>query len=454
MAENTPSPTNNASSSADGGADQNTNTNNNSNVRTAVNNKMAAQTAQLNKMRDANGKYKNLLKMAKERIQQQEEELEQLKREVEAAKENPLGGVDTASSSGTPAITMDDGDLGGDAESSASIVCVLQRVKAQQARNGGEEIWALVEFEEVMPDNLVAEAATMPPNRYRKWKRFEAETELEDFIRRDTGEPLTLPPYSLAPEQSARIQEEAKKEVSQVMEEFRRFRVRSELSRKQQDAHIKELQSNHVQTAQRRIEGQDLDQQLEQARSERGELNKLKAEMAENEANWKEAYDVLLAENNALKSSGSEALLAAQWRQRYETCLEEKETAKAQLQTALHKQTQELEERGKADAGKYEMKYRDLKESFRLYRKKAKEIFESQQNGDVSAQLKTLTDRGSEESKLNYLKNLMNSEKENSRELVLSEAFGGAAAFEVRQERRTSSYNSSHRNTPASVYSL
>ena len=84
------------------------------------------------------------------------------------------------------------------------------------------------------------------------------ESELSDFIRRDTGEPLTLPPYSLAAEQSSRIQEKAKIEVSQVTEEFRRFRVRAELARKQADAHIKELQSSHVQTAQRRIEGQDL----------------------------------------------------------------------------------------------------------------------------------------------------------------------------------------------------
>ena len=43
-------------------------------------NKAAAQQAQMNKLRDANAKYKNLLKMAKERIQQQEEELEQLRR--------------------------------------------------------------------------------------------------------------------------------------------------------------------------------------------------------------------------------------------------------------------------------------------------------------------------------------------------------------------------------------
>jgi len=42
--------------------------------------KAAAQAAQMNKLRDANNKYKNLLKMAKERIQLQEEEMESLKR--------------------------------------------------------------------------------------------------------------------------------------------------------------------------------------------------------------------------------------------------------------------------------------------------------------------------------------------------------------------------------------
>ena len=97
--------------------------------------------------------------------------------------------------------------------------------------------------------------------------------------------------------------------------------------------------------------------------------------MAQQEAHWKEAYDVLVAENNALKSSGSEALLASQWRQRYETLLKEKEDLESKLK--MERQKTEM-----ADAGKYESKYRDLKESFRLYRKKAKEIFEAQQNGE------------------------------------------------------------------------
>jgi hypothetical protein len=100
--------------------------------------------------------------------------------------------------------------------------------------------------------------------------------------------------------------------------------------------------------------------------------------MAQQEAQWKEAYDILVAENNMLKSSGSEALLASQWRQRYDTLLKEKDD----LGNKLKMERQQTET---VEAGKYEMKYRDLKESFRLYRKKAKEIFEAQNNGNGSA---------------------------------------------------------------------
>jgi hypothetical protein len=90
----------------------------------------------------------------------------------------------------------------------------------------------------------------------------------------------------------------------------------------------------------------------------------MRAEMASQEAQWKEAYDVLLAENNALKSTGSEALMASQWRQRYEACLKEKEECESKLKM-------EAQQVKNADAGKYEVKYRDLKESFRLYRRTA-----------------------------------------------------------------------------------
>ena len=123
---------------------------------------------------------------------------------------------------------------------------------------------------------------------------------------------------------------------------------------------------------------------MEQARTEHEQLERLRAEMAAQEAQWKEAYDLLMAENNSLKSCGSETLLASQWRQRYETCMSEKEDLESRLQIELEKADAFNENRRKEDAGKYEKKYRDLKESFRLYRKNAKEIFEAQQRGDVA----------------------------------------------------------------------
>lgn len=115
------------------------------------------------------------------------------------------------------------------------------------------------------------------------------------------------------------------------------------------------------------------EKELEQARSEFSRFERMRAEMSQQEAQWKEAYDLLLVENKKLKSSGSEALLASQWRQRYETCQKEKEELELKLSAAA--------EKAETIDGKYELKYRDLKESFRLYRKKAKEIFEAQQGG-------------------------------------------------------------------------
>lgn len=348
-------------------------------------------SAQLKKLTEANGKYKNLLILAKERIQKQEEELERVRKEKEELERQLVNDEKEASKQ----ITLDEG-LGEPTEES-SIVKVCQRVKVSRD-DDSEEVWALMEME-VMSQQDMFDA---PARHYKEWKRFDTESELQDFIRRDTGEPLVLPPYSISPEQSARIQEEASKRVSQVTEEFRRFRVRSELGRKQADAQIRDLQSNHVQSAAKRIEGQQDRRDSDQVRG--GQAERLRAELEAQEAQWKEAYDVLLQENTALKSSGSEALLAAQWRQRYEACLKEKEALQASVKL-------QLENADQAEGDKYEMKYRDLKESFRLYRKKAKEIFETQQHGEGPASVPhgvfTISDSQSAEAKLAYLKNLM-----------------------------------------------
>lgn len=228
------------------------------------------------------------------------------------------------------------------------------------------EIWALIEYETPNPlDNNVDSSNPLlnacSYRRTKEWQCFKNESALSDYIRRDTGEPLTLPPYSLSPEQSERIVLDAKKAVASISEEFRRFRVRAEVAKKQADATVRALHSNSVQSTRMRIEGQDIESELAQAKTDHATLTALRAEMAEQEARWKESYDVLLAENEKLKSSGAEALLAAQWRHRYEVCLKEKEDAMTNLTMEREKVIELSDQRKRADAGKYEHKYRDLK---------------------------------------------------------------------------------------------
>jgi len=312
---------------------------------------------------------------------------------------------------------MDDAEDLFSEQQSWQIVRVCQRIKVDleahevNAKGMNEEIWALLEFEMISDTDNADGGGLLAPKRKKIWKRFDTESELSDFIRRDTGEPLRVPPFSLTPQQSSKISSEAEKKVSQITEEFRRFRVKAEMTRKQMDAQIRELQSSNVEVAKRRIEGKDVEKELEVARTEHSQLERMRSEMAKQEAQWKEAYDLLLKENEALKSSGSEALLASQWRQRYETCLKEKEEALNKLKMAEQRSSAAESE------GKYEMKYRDLKESFRLYRKKAKEIFEAQNtNGamdgaggaqSASDMMLKISQQSNEDSKLSYLKNLM-----------------------------------------------
>ena len=273
------------------------------------------------------------------------------------------------------------------------------------------EIWALIEYESPTDNTNTNNDPSNPLNtpsfrRHKQWQCFKTESALSDYIRRDTGEPLTLPPYSLSPDQSQRMEDDAKRAVASISEEFSRFRVRAEVAKKQADATVRALHTSSVQTTRMRIEGQDIESELAQAKTDHAKLTALRSEMVEQEARWKESYDLLMAENEKLKSSGAEALLAAQWRHRYEACLKEKEDAITNLTMEKEKIADMQDQRKRMDAGKYEAKYRDLKESFRLYRKKAKEIFLAQQQGETGF-MPSLHDSGAEVAKISYLKNLM-----------------------------------------------
>jgi len=292
-------------------------------------------------------------------------------------------------------------------QSESILIRIWQRVKVECSNNNNTtttmssdydsdyDIWALLEFESD-PDT------TLTPTRYKQWKKFNSEQALSDYIRRDNnvmGERIQIPPYSLTADQSAALEGEAKKNIAQVIEEFRRYRVKAEVARRQADDQLKALQCGNVENTQRRIEGQDIEKELAQARSEHIELETLKHELTEQETHWKSAYETLLAENNALKSSGAEALLAAQWRQRYETCHREKDD----LDTKLAMLTDKAKN---SDMHKYELKYRELKEAFRSYRRKAKEIFDDVQR-DKDGGMNNFSARVTEDAKMQYLRNLM-----------------------------------------------
>jgi len=440
---------NNGNTNGNGNGNTNGNGNNKNATPTAASASNSSKvTAQMQKMRDANNKYKNLLKMAKERIEQQEIELKDMRENERKRAEEETASKETGGDNNSNANYLDDAndDLN---NNSWILTRVSQRIRVDLETN--EEIWALCEWDRDESDEqqfLINNNNNKNPanNKRKQWKRFDSESDLTDFIRRDTGEPLTLPPYSLTQQQSSRMVSEAEKKVSAITEEYRRFRVKSGMSRKQMDAQIRDLQSSQVESAKRQIEGvgRHVEQELEaNRRTENGtELKRMRAEAARQEDQWKEAYDILLKENEALKMPGSDALLASQWRQRYEACAKERDEAVNKLQSAQqrheqHKQQQQSASfssppnvRNKSTSGsgegKYEMKYRDLKESFRLYRKKAKEIFESQNTntgGGADNRKSSSSNRSGrvvlqqmsqhnfnnadEDSKLSYLKNLM-----------------------------------------------
>lgn len=304
---------------------------------------IAKLAAQLKRLNDANAKYKNLLKLAKDRITAQDEEVGTLKADKAALTERLIADEAEASKN----IDLEEASRKSIPDGETHIVRVCQRIKISLGDgSGAEEIWALMELEKMLHDDV------QPAKRYKEWLRFDTESELQDFIRRDTGEPLQLPPYALSPEQSARVQQVADAQVAKITEDFRRFRVKSELARKQADAQIRDLQNHQLRSTAQRIESNDRPNTSQSGAM----VERLKAEMAQQEAHWKESYDVLLKENQALQSAGSEALLAAQWRQRYEGLVTEKE----QLQAKLNSATPAMANGGGTDE-KFEAKYRDLK---------------------------------------------------------------------------------------------
>src|SRR3569832_769244 len=136
--------------------------------------KVSKLAVQLKKLTEANAKYKNLLKLAKERIQQQEHELENIRNEKTALEQQmsmderretsskDMAPLDADTGDNRPSIVHDD--------VSHNIVRVCQRIKSENPNsnsNGLEDIWALIEME-IVPLN----ADAMDVSSYKRFQEW------------------------------------------------------------------------------------------------------------------------------------------------------------------------------------------------------------------------------------------------------------------------------------------
>ena len=90
------------------------------------------------------------------------------------------------------------------------------------------------------------------------------------------------------------------------------------------------------------------------------EIQRLQVMLSEQDAKWKSAYEKVVKENELLRNRGSETLLATQWRERYESCMKERDEINEKLKVYMKHND------GGASGKSIEQAYLDLKEEYRV----------------------------------------------------------------------------------------
>jgi len=204
--------------------------------------------------------------------------------------------------------------------------------------------------------------------------------------------------------------DDSKKRIERIVEEFRRFKVRTEIAKKQKDAETRQAVMNGATTASTSSNASNsptptnnysntsgLAGPLERAltmgaldqvngngsgRAATDELSRLRASLAEQEAKWRQSFEAIARENEILRSKGGESLLATQWRGRYEACMKEKEELSEKL-TTYGQWSSSVTASGRS----MDQAYIELQEEFRTFRKKLASIDRRRQRNTASAAL-------------------------------------------------------------------
>lgn len=237
-------------------------------------------------------------------------------------------------------------------------------------------IWILVEYE----------ASGDGRNMDDRWISFNNDEDVDDFVQRIPGVPLQKPHRSLTPIESSQVESECKKKVDRIVEEFRRFKVKFEIARKQKDVENKHNNLNRGVVTTPMTPSMDRDRSISDTnghcdgvQSTSEEISRLQNLLNEQDTKWKTAYEKVVKENELLRNRGNETLLATQWRERYETTMKERDELNEKLKVYI-----------KNGEGKsIEQAYLDLKEEYREFRKRFLAIQEQR-----DSELEELRQRG------------------------------------------------------------
>lgn len=271
---------------------------------------------------DAVSKYKRLLSMARASLEtnqrviaEKDAQIAQLRSALEKHERSPG--------------TQNGGTLRLHDELAPIPRSLVRRVDVEEA------IWVLTRFD-AHPD---------------AWLSFTGEEDLEEFVRRTPGAGLTKPQKCYTPAESAQIEAEAKAKVDKVVEEFRRYKVKAEIARKQ----TSEDKLRQALPTENYIEGSS-----DSVNKYKEENQRLVAQLASIESKWKLAYEKIVRDNEVMRHGGSEAMLAAQWRDRYEQTVKEKYDLQERLR--IYERGVQGEFNGKS----LEEAYNDLKDDHRV----------------------------------------------------------------------------------------
>ncbi|ETK78320.1 hypothetical protein, variant 3 [Phytophthora nicotianae P10297] len=317
---------------------------------------LAKKNAKMQEMEETENKLKRLLAMAKRSIDNSKQELAEKDETIQKLREELAKSQQARHSWFVDASTRDPRQL-------------LHKVAH------GNLLWCLVEY---VNENELDDSTEFA------WHCFHNEEEIQEYANRATGEPLTLPDLSMAPYEVERVKNSLKEEIDRVQEEFRRYRVRSEITRKQKDAEIRKMSMNVMAKQTEQISETDLSGELQSSKAQIRRLTKAQAEAEERESDWRRKFEKLMKDYEKLSGTMGETILAMEWRERYEQSVREKQELEKKMEE-LKLMTSGAFGNG-SDNGNGDLQ--SLRQEFAQYRKRALNAVEQKEKelNDIQAQ--------------------------------------------------------------------